>query len=496
MQRSQREFFLMVLAICLVLFGSACSGYENVVPEVPIYVSEKTGDDQKGDGTEHNPWKTIGKGISELGKDKKHNILVIRGGFYHVPNQIRLRRSGSAKRPLVIKAASGEKVLISNEKNGVSNDVKEHIFNIKRDDSYKGLEYITIKGICFVGGIIIGGSSQTCKGIHIENCTFTARGINLGPHNPNNVSLIYLRSTEDCSIRNCTLFYDDPRRNENFDGIKIWRDTKRLVVENNEIYGLVGKGIDNKHGMPDQELVIRNNYIHHLNHRAITVNGNRTVVENNVIYRCPVGINVWKESGSPGGSFSVIDHNTIVDCRTGIALAPESTAKLYKCRVTNNILVNYGKEPFGALNITPYRKEPYVHGHYSNYNCFYHIGGRRYVRDRDKIRWNLHEWQAVSGLDTESIEKDPGFRYREGTSLCDFRVSEEFSVAREALGDDGFPMGANIVSTPDGGCRLAVYTGDEMAGPTNGEGSNLQGAEGTGADAPRPPRNVRAIAVQ
>lgn len=479
----------MLAAILLVCLALPCSACRDNKDAAAIYVSGQTGDDQAGRGTQSSPWKTVAKGISELGKDGK-NTLMIRAGFYHVPSEIQLRRSGTAERPLVIRSVPGEKVALSDERDGVSDNKSRFVFNIKRDDSYKGLEHITIEGISFTGGITIGGSSQTCKNIHIEDCSFTAHGANLGSNNP---SLIYLRGTEDCSIRNCRIFCDDPKRND-FSGIKIWKGTKRLVVEGNEIYGLARKGIDNKHGKPDQGLVIRNNYIHRISDRAVNVNADGTVIENNVIYKCPAGINVWKESGSPGGSFSIIDHNTIVACDIGIMLEPESSAKLRGCRVTNNLLVNCGEGGFGALNISPYRKEPYAHGHYSNYNCFYHIGEKRYMRDRDDTLYGLREWQSMSGLDKESIERDPGFARQEGiiTSLCVFRVSEEFSRAGETRGDDGFTMGANIVSISDGGCRLSAYAGGGSMRSDEKKGSGPSDEREPGA--PPPPRNVRVPA--
>ena len=479
----------VIVVVCLLLFCSACPGGEDSLRETEIYVSEQAGDDQTGTGTQSSPWKTIAKGTSELGKKGKGK-LIIRGGFYHVSKMIELRRSGSAKQPLIISSASGEQVIISNEMNGVGGNKSNTILNIKRDDSYRGLEYITIQGIHFVGMLSIGGSSQTCKSIHLEDCVFMAHGTQLGPHNP---TLLNFRNTEDCSVKRCKLLCDDPKRND-FSGIKIWKGTKRLVVEGNEISGLARKGIDNKHGMPDQALVIRNNYIHNLNERAINVNADRTVIQNNVIYKCPVGINVWKESGAPGGSFSIIDHNTIVDCVVGIVLGPESTAKLRNCTVTNNLLVNYGRGPFNAINITPYRKQPYKHGHYSNHNCFYHMGEKRYVRDRDDTLHNLREWQAVSGLDQASIETDPGLECREGSaSLRACRVSEEFRKNEQSRGSDGCTMGANIVSMPDGTCYLTACSGGDSVRLDRTYDSGSLGMEKD--QSPSPPRNVR-IGVQ
>ena len=478
-------FLTIIMAACLAFFCCGCdrSG------DAEIYVSAEAGDDDTGKGTQKRPWKTIVKGIDELGKDGK-DTLVIRAGSYYVPDEIQMRRSGSAERSLIIRSFPGERVVLSNERDGVCTTGSRFILNIKRDDFYQGLEHITIEGLHFIGGITVGGSDQTCRDIRLESCTFTAHGANLGPDNP---SLIYLRGTEDCSIRNCTLFCDDRRLND-FSGIKIWSGTKRLIVENNEIYGLARKGIDNKHGKPDQALVIRNNYIHHLNERAININADETVIENNVIYHCPAGINIWKESGSPGGSFSIINHNTIVDCDIGIMLEPESSGKLRGCRVTNNLLVNCGRGGFGAFNISPYRRTPYAHGHYSNHNCFYHAEARHSVRDRDDILYNLPQWQEVSELDGASIEMNPGFMLVENgeTSLCGFRVSDAFGRDGRTRGDDGCTMGANVVSMPDGGCRLVVCAGGGAVRSGEQKISGVPGERGErSAGAPSPPRNVR-----
>ncbi len=484
--RKKWLFLLIVVLLAFMVFACSLSR-DNSDPA--IYVCAQTGDDQKGDGTKGSPWKTIVKGAEELGRDENSRILVIRGGDYPVSGEIQLRRSGSAGKPLIIRSAPGETVNISNEWNGSDNLASRFIFNIKRNNSHKGLEYITIKGVHFTGGVTIGGSDQSCSNIHIEECTFTAHGANLGPNNP---TLINLRRSENCSIKSCVLFCDDPQQND-FSGIKIWKGTKKLVIDSNEIYGLARKGIDNKHGMPDQALVIRNNYIHHLSDRAINVNADRTIIENNVIYRCPAGINVWKESGAPGGSFSIISHNTIVSCDIGIMLEPESSGKLHDCRVINNLLVNCGGSGFAALNISPYRREPYEHGHYSDYNCFYNNAEKRHVRDRDDTIYGLQEWQKVSGLDGHSVERDPGFMQQGGmiSKLCGFRASDNFISAEETRGDDGLAMGANIVPI-SGGCRIVVQRGGNPEEPFVAS-KKIYTEPGTieNNDRPRPPQNIR-----
>src|SRR5262245_20309798 len=69
----------------------------------PTYFVDAAKGDDKHDGSEARPWKTIQHGVSRL---KPGDTLYLRGGTYY--EKVRLTRSGTAEAPIVIASYPGE----------------------------------------------------------------------------------------------------------------------------------------------------------------------------------------------------------------------------------------------------------------------------------------------------------------------------------------------------------------------------------------------------
>jgi hypothetical protein len=400
-----------------------------------------SGSDTQGDGTSQKPWRTIAFAVSKI---KGGDIVTIHKGIYRenyikIPSSI----SGSKQYPTTIRASEGEEVTIY----GMDRDKQnKHPYSMGVHDA----SYITIEGLKIIGysrtadggkggTLFISGSKEPCTDVKIRNCELINSGTKLGGSNP---SIVVFNYTENCEISNCRVYGSEKCDRT---GIKIWSGTSKLLVQGNEVFNLLRKGIDNKHGGRDNHLIIKNNYVHDVEQIGINLNGDRSLVGDNVLYKCQTGIGVWRNEGGPGGSHSILNHNTLVNCGSGIILGVGAAAAegFRNCTVTNNIVLNCSGE-FPELSITPYQKTFFNFGHTIDYNCYFNYWNLGIIRDRKRRPFTLTEWQEVSGQDAHSVQQDP--ELLGGSSnfkdLCDFQVSERFS--RSFKTSDGRVIGADI----------------------------------------------------
>jgi len=399
-----------------------------------------SGNDTKGKGSKGKPWRTIAYALSKI---KGGDIITIHEGTYYEYN-LQVRSLGTDGSPTIIRSASGESVTVDGMQDKFS---KFYVITIK------AANYVTISGLRITGGgiggnIHIGYSRQPCTYISIENCEIWNGGKGLGPKNP---SIIRFNHTKHCSIKNCKIFGYGPE-NTDRSGIKIWRGTSFLTIDHNEVFGLGGKGIDNKHGGPNKYLTLTNNYVHDIGSHGINLNGDHSKVENNLIINCKgSALCVWRESGGPGGSYSLINHNTFVNSGS-VSLGTTGTSKLTSCKFTNNLIINCGGRNLPGLTITPYRKVPYDHKHIIDYNCYYNSRYEEVVRDRDDVLYTLPDWQKISGQDMHSAQANPDFikLSRKYSPVCNYRVSQTSAAYRSA--SDGKDMGADVNLVFGGPC--------------------------------------------
>ncbi len=444
------------IGLFLFIAVSPCFSSAGALREHHVAVS---GNDVLGDGTLQKPWRTIKFAVSEI---KGGDIITIHGGTYR-ENYIKIfpSASGSKQHPTVIRAAKNEKVTIYG------------LLDKKSKDPYAmgvhDASHVTIEGLKIIGynriaeggrggTLFISGSRRPCTNVKITNCELINSGTKL--KGGLNQSIVVFNSTKNCEITHCRIYGSDKCDRT---GIKIWSSTSELLVQGNEIFNLLRRGIDNKHGGRNKNHRILNNYIHDIGRLGIHLNGDGSLVENNVLYKCDeAGIGVWRNEGSPGGSHSILNHNTIVNCgAAGIYLGagPAGTDGFRNCTVTNNIILNCSGE-FRELSITPYGGSSHFDfGHTIDYNCYFNHSNLVVIRDH-KSEFTLREWQAFSGQDAHSVQQNPellgeldGFH-----DLCDFRVSERGSGSLRA--SDGGIIGADIQS-------MKGYPGHLPLAPSN-----------------------------
>ena len=427
------------ISLCIIIIIFSCSSSSEALQEYHVAVS---GNDTQGKGSLQKPWRTIAYAVSKI---RGGDIITIHQGSYQ-ENSIGIfpSVSGSAQYPTTIRALEGERVIIYGVRSKASD-----IYTIGVGASHVLIEGLKIVGFSSIargnegGTLYIGGKAgHPCTDVKIKKCELTNSGPKLGGENP---SIVVFNGTENCEISNCRVYGSGKCDRA---GIKIWRGTSKLLVQGNEVYNLLRRGIDNKHGGRKRRLIIRDNYVHDVGALGIHVNSDNSLVENNVLYNCgEAGIGVWRNEGLPGGSYSILNHNTIVNCgRAGIYLGygPAEDEGFRNCTVTNNIILNCSNREFAELTINPYGgRTPFNFGHIIDFNCYFNYRYLIVIRNRGS-KFSLDQWQIFSGKDKYSIQQDPKLLGEPNNfkDICDFQVSKQFSVSFSTPGDK--VIGADI----------------------------------------------------
>lgn len=290
------------------------------------YVSP-TGNDNN-DGSEYSPWKTLSKAANEA---KAGDTILLADGIYNEEFTTILRSSGTAEKPITIKAANKGKATV--------------IYDESLNTGWKflipdGIDYINVEGLDFTQGEANPDTSQTqdiilyCMGDNckIKNNTFSnamEEGIKL--YNSSN-TVIEGNYITDMTHEGMDIF--------NCDGV---------IVKDNEIFDVGRVGILCKGNT--RNAIVYNNYIHtqdvYMEHAAISVGGfsdstspwdvgentgyecYSSVFYNNIILAKTASMN--GETGKPGQIESGIRITSAADChiynnnmvgtRTGIQLS-------------------------------------------------------------------------------------------------------------------------------------------------------------------------------
>lgn len=154
-------------------------------PSQVFYVSSASGDD-KGPGSKEKPWKTLFRGISAL---RPGDTLLIGKGTYS--ESCFVRSSGTAARPITIKAAPGAKVIWDG--NGKRLTRALQLYN-KSFINMDGLRFRDFGG--FSDGVIrIAGG----RGISVSRSFCDGRGKGYSPF------FIYALRTANCKVSNCVV---------------------------------------------------------------------------------------------------------------------------------------------------------------------------------------------------------------------------------------------------------------------------------------------------
>jgi hypothetical protein len=359
------------------------------------------------------------------------DTIYIRKGTFN-EHSITIKNSGTPSNRILISNYFSEKVVIDGLMDIASDSA---IFKIDK------VSHITINGLNmtgfgtdFWGGSIFFGARYKCSNIIIKNCEIYSDKVDLRNDNPSQINMY---SSDSCSIINCKIY------NFNFttgggSGIKIWKNNTNVLIENCELYGLHAPAIFNKHGLPNQNLIIRNNYLHDNTAFVgdIHINAENSIVENNLIVSSRTGILVYHSAGSPGGNNTIIRHNTIYGCETGIILGNDNQPQLSGVVVKDNIIMN-GRGEFRDFTIAPYAT-PYTHNHILDYNCYFNVSRTETVREF-RNSYTLVDWVSAKKQDTHSIQSNPLFV---NAATRDFRLSASSPCKHKA--SDGGDMGATF----------------------------------------------------
>jgi len=268
---------------------------------------------------------------------KPGDELLLYEGLYSQSARRAVTAKGSATKPIVIRAAKGEKPLLTRPADNI--------------DKYNNIEfidcsYLIIRGIRFRGG---SSGVRFIRGDHItfEECEIFETGNNALTMNSGNCDAFTIRRNH---IHHTGLSKSGSTEGEGMyigvhNGSYI---TTNTLVEGNYIHHLRGTsnggndGIEIKFGSYGN--IVRDNVIHDTNigrrYPGIFVYGGgkgTNIVEGNVIWNAGEGIQVVSDA--------IIRNNIIFNCSiTGITAAPHAAVPhVRNVKIVNNTIVNHPK---------------------------------------------------------------------------------------------------------------------------------------------------------
>jgi hypothetical protein len=271
---------------------------------------------------------------------KPGDELVLRRGVYSQNSRRAVTAKGTPAKPIVIRAADGEKPLLTRP----ADNIDKH-----NNIEFVDCAYLTIKGIRFKGGSsgvrFIGGHHIT-----FEECEIFETGNNALTMNSGDCNSFIIRKNH---IHHTGLSNSGPTEGEGMyigahNGSYI---TTNSLIEGNYIHHLRSTsdggndGIEIKFGSYGN--IVRDNVIHETNigrqYPGIFVYGGgkgTNIVEGNVIWNAGEGIQVVSDA--------IVRNNIIFNCSmTGITAAPHAAVPAMRnVEIVNNTIVNH---PRGVL---------------------------------------------------------------------------------------------------------------------------------------------------
>ncbi|MFH1719723.1 MAG: right-handed parallel beta-helix repeat-containing protein [Planctomycetota bacterium] len=268
---------------------------------------------------------------------KPGDELILHGGVYSQNGRRTVTVNGTAEKPIVIRSANGEIVLMTRPA-----DNMDRYNNIEFTDC----SYLTIRGIGFKGG---SSGVRFIRGHHVtfEDCEISETGNNALTMNSGDCDSFIIRRNH---IHHTGL--STSRRTEG-EGMYIGCHsgsciTTNSLIEGNYIHHTRGTssggndGIEIKFGSYGN--TVRDNVVHDTNigskFPGIFVYGGgkeSNIVEGNVIWNAGEGIQVVSDA--------IIRNNIIFNCAmTGITAAPHAAVPhVRNVRIINNTIVNHPK---------------------------------------------------------------------------------------------------------------------------------------------------------
>ncbi len=269
-----------------------------------LYVAT-TGSDSSGDGSQGNPWKTIGKAASSVSAG---DTVLVRGGTYTISSSISVSTSGTANNYITFMPYQGESVTID------GNDSVDNIFDLSGN-------YIRIRGFKFQddaydssGGTIRLAGADYCI---IEYNYFL---------NPAGPGTLMLRSLASHNTYRYNEVYIDEKIGYKQDGVYYWKAGNANVFYSNTFTSAIADGMwDGFEGGPEDDL----GYMY-----------DTDIYDNNIIFSSDLGDGWDRDDGIQveGGGVNVrIWGNRIENSYAGIAMAPVLEGPYY---VFRNVMYN------------------------------------------------------------------------------------------------------------------------------------------------------------
>jgi len=267
---------------------------------------------------------------------KPGDELILHGGTYSQPCRRAITVNGTAAAPIIIRAAIGERPLITRPADNIDTHNNIEIVNSS---------HLIIRGLAFQGGStgvrFIGGHHITLEDTEIYETGNNAVSLNYG-----NTDFFIFRGNH---IHHTGLSTSGPTEGEGFyagcnnDACR----TTNSLFEGNYIHHLRGTsdggndGIEIKVGSYNN--VVRNNVIHDTTigrrYPCIFVYGGGqglNIVEGNVMWNCGEAIQVVSDA--------VIRNNIILSSDIGITAAPHiQVAQMRNVTIANNTLYGHGR---------------------------------------------------------------------------------------------------------------------------------------------------------
>jgi hypothetical protein len=267
---------------------------------------------------------------------KPGDQLVLHGGTYSQSCRRAITVNGTVSSPILIRAASGERPLLTRPADNIDTENNIEIVNSS---------YVTIRGLHFRGGSsgvrFIGGHHVT-----LEDSEIYETGNNAIPMNSGNYDAFIIRRNH---IHHTGMSTSGATEGE---GLYVGcnNDTCRVtnsLIEGNYIHHLRGTsdggndGIEIKVGSYGN--TVRNNVIHDTNigteYPCILVYGGGSgvnVVEGNVMWNCGEAIQVVADA--------VIRNNIILNSNVGITAGPHSqVAQMKNVTIVNNTIYGHAE---------------------------------------------------------------------------------------------------------------------------------------------------------
>jgi parallel beta-helix repeat protein len=273
--------------------------------------------------------------FSRLHGDKLQpgDAVVLHEGIYRDARRLSIGHRGTAQRPVVICAASGERVVLQRP------DARQNSINIE------GAQYLTLRGIEITGGaagIRMNKSARhPCKFITLEDLHIHhVGGVAVTANQPGNhyEGMVFRRNHIHHTSGHGEGFYLGV--NNKADGSTAGYLFNSLI-EGNYIHDLKGPGVSQGDGIEIKDgsfnNVVRNNVIHDTNYPGILVYGTdgkaANIVESNLVWNTG-------DHGIQAAAEAIIRNNVVFDCRAdGIYSRAHQSAVVGNLQILHNTVV-------------------------------------------------------------------------------------------------------------------------------------------------------------